>query len=261
MFAAGIPPAVLFVMVAPLLPESPRWLARHGATEAAAGAWNELFRPGRRKALAVAILLSIVSVTVGINAVIFYGPLILMKGGEQNVSAALLGAVMLGSVNLVFSLAALACVDRLGRKPLLLAGLAGMGLAMALLGNCFQAGREDSSSWVLGAILSFVALYAISLGPITWVLVSEVFSTKTRAVGISLCMVLMYLADFAVTLVFPWMMEELGNSTFYLFAGVAALAWLFVWALVPETKGKSLEQTEAIFTGGRQQDPSERSNP
>jgi SP family arabinose:H+ symporter-like MFS transporter len=105
----------------------------------------------------------------------------------------------------------------------------------------------EGGKGVLVSLLAFVALYAVSLGPITWVIVSEIFPTRVRGAAASACMVVMYLADFAVTLTFPSVMEWLGKGAFYLFAAICAGAAIFILALVPETKGKSLEEIESMW--------------
>lgn len=271
MFAAGILPSAVFFAGAFFLPESPRWLVGRGRREAALavlsrlggapgaeaalaeigealaaekGDWREMLRPGLRRALAIGVSVAIFSVSVGINAVIFYGPRILREGGEDSVSEALLGSVILGAVNFAFSIAALFLVDRLGRKPLLLWGLGGMCAAMVAIGISFN---PDGGKGVLLSILAFVAFYAVSLGPVTWVIVSEIFPTRARGAAAAACMVVMYLADFAVTLAFPSVMERLGKGAFYLFAAICAGAAIFILALVPETKGKSLEEIESMW--------------
>jgi sugar porter (SP) family MFS transporter len=275
MFGAGVVPALVLLLVTLALPESPRWLISQGGTQSArdlltsvmgqgdadatlaeieeslkseSGSWSELFQPGIRRALIIGLVLAVLSVTVGINAVILYGPVILLEGAGEDVSAALLGTVALGGVNFVFSLVAMVAIDRVGRKPLLLCGLIGMGISMLILGFRFSAARVDSSPGLLIPILSFVAFYAVSLGPIAWVLVSEIFPTKTRGAGMAICIIVMYLADFVVTLAFPWMMEELGSGGFHVFAAVCGVGILFVFALVPETKGKSLEEIETMWS-------------
>ncbi len=275
MFGAAVVPAAVLLLAAVALPESPRWLASRNATSSAlhvltsvmgpreaqaaleaiqksvqqeSTSWRELLRPGIRRTLVIGLLLSILSVTVGINAVLLYGPVILMEGAGQDISTALLGAVALGCVNFLFSVVAMLAIDRLGRKPLLVCGLVGMGIAMLVLGFRFSVGTAESSPALLFPILSFVACYAVSLGPVTWVIVSEIFPTRTRGAGMAVCMILMFLADFVVKFSFPWMMDELGSGGFHVFAAVCGAGILFVLALVPETKGKSLEQIEMLWS-------------
>ena len=122
-----------------------------------------------------------------------------------------------------------------------------MGISMLGLGLQFSDTSSAASTGLLVSILSFVAFYAVSLGPVIWVLLSEIFPTKTRGAGMAACMVVMYLADFAVTLAFPTLMERIGSGVFYVFAAICAAGILFVLAVVPETKGKSLEQIEAMW--------------
>jgi sugar porter (SP) family MFS transporter len=275
MFGLGAIPAVALLAAGAALPESPRWLVGRGETQAArnvlaaivgprdadaellaiansmrheAGGWSELRRPGIGKPLVVGLAVTILSVTVGINAVLLYGPAILIEGAGQSIPAALEAGVYLGCVNFAFSLVALVAIDRLGRKPLLVVGLAGMGIAMLAIGRQFQPGDGESSPALLVPILAFVAFYAASLGPASWVIASEIFPTKARGAGMALCMIIMYLADFAVTLVFPTMMLRLGSGAFWVFAGICAAGIAFVLAVVPETKGKSLEQIEALWS-------------
>jgi SP family arabinose:H+ symporter-like MFS transporter len=273
MFATGILPALVLLVVMARLPESPRWLTRRGeqhveirsvvkrvpgdgsaqiwASDVASPDdenWGELLRPGVRKALAVGVLLAILSVCVGINAVILYGPVILMQGAGDDAAQALLGGVALGGVNFLFSLIAMVTIDRLGRKPLLVCGLAGMSAAMLMLGLRFGNNSGQPSAGLLAPILAFVAFYALSLGPVTWVIISEIFPTGARGAGMALCMVVMYLADFAVTRLFPWMMQHLGSGGFQVFTAICAAGMILVLAWVPETKGKSLEQIQASWS-------------
>jgi sugar porter (SP) family MFS transporter len=275
MFALGVIPAVALLAVTVGLPESPRWLAGRGDSQAAlqvltsivgreqaddelrsikkvahdeSGTWIDLCKMGSGRVLAVGVAITILSVTVGINAVLIYGPAILAAGAGQGASESLFGAVVLGCVNLAFTLVALATIDRLGRRPLLVVGLAGMGLAMLWLGWRSDWGAVESAASLLVPIVAFVAFYAVSLGPVTWVIVAEIFPTKTRGAGMGLCMIVMYLADFLVTLTFPSMMEQLGSGSFLVFAAISALGMSFVLLFVPETKGKSLEEIESLWS-------------
>jgi sugar porter (SP) family MFS transporter len=269
MFGIGIVPALLFLIVCHWLSESPRWLAARGyrqesqealksmlgpkeigaelaaierALEVGEGSWRDVFQPGARRALGIGIALAILSVTGGINAVILYGPAILLRGASEELDKALLGAIALGGVNFVFSLVAMVTIDRFGRKPLLLCGLAGMGIAMCWLGGAFISAAADAQANLLWPILAFVAFYAMSLGPVSWVIIAEVFPTRARGVGMAICIVVMYLADFVVTLVFPPAMQAFERQVFFGFAGICAAGVILTLLVIPETKDKSLEE-------------------
>ena len=271
MFAAGILPAAVLLAAAPALPESPRWLVGRGLHDRARATlqrlapedaeatlaeirasvgteesrWGAVLEHRWRRPLWIGLAVAVLSVSVGINAVILYGPAILIRGAGDDLHDAILGSILIGAVNLVFSIVAVAVVDRLGRRPLLLVGLAGMLASMVVLGQTF--GRGDRIP-VLASILAFVAFYAASLGPVTWILISEIFPTRIRGLAASACMVAMYVTDFAVTFAFPWMMERLGNIGFHVFAAVCGVAIVFVACRVPETRGRSLEQIEALWS-------------
>jgi SP family arabinose:H+ symporter-like MFS transporter len=192
-------------------------------------------------------------VAVGINAVILYGPAILMRGG-RDLHEALVGSIFLGAVNLAATIAAVPWIDRIGRKPLLLAGLAGTALSMAALGFFFRPGTAEAaggSVWALASILAFVAFYAVSLGPITWILVAEIFPTSVSGAAMAVSLVAMYLADFAVTLLFPSLMAAMGGDGFFCFTAVSIVATVLVARFVPETKGRSLEQVHRSWARER----------
>jgi SP family arabinose:H+ symporter-like MFS transporter len=248
MFGAGLVPAVAFLGVVSILPESPRWVARRDASATEASAMAGLLRPGVRRALRAGLVLAILSVAVGINAVLMYGPLILTRGGH-GLEESLRAMMLIGAVNFAFSFAAMALIDRLGRKALLVGGLAGMVASMALLGRVFRPATSNGPPWVLAPILSFVLCYAVSLGPVTWVLLAEIFPTRVRGAAMTVCTVVMYLADFGVTFLFPWLVDALGSGAFYIFAGTCVAGIVFVAAAIPETRGRALEEIEALWTG------------
>ncbi len=274
MFGVGIVPAAIFLAGLLFVPESPRWLAQRGLKDQALailtriggaaharsemreieaavdsgekGSVWELFRPGLRTALVIGVLISVFAQSVGINTVIYYAPIIFMKAGAESASSALFANIAVGVINFLFTMIAIGTIDRFGRRPLLLIGLSGMTLAMLSTGILFQA-SSGGAVMVLIPILAFVALYALSIGPIAWVIVSEIFPNRIRGAAMAISMIALYISDFIVSLMFPWMIEALGNGTFYLFSGICALAVLFVFTMVVETKGKSLEEIERMW--------------
>ena len=274
MFASGILPTVVFLAGLLFVPESPRWLAARGETDRARailariggaahaeselaliraaveteqGSVRELFRKGFRRALVIGVVISALAQSVGINTVIYYAPAIFMKAGYHDASSAFLATIAVGTVNFLFTIVAILAIDRLGRKPLLLAGLAGMLISLVCAAMLFNVSTVGAV-WVLFPILGFVALYAVSLGPIAWVLVSEIYPNRIRGVAMAICMAALYIADFIVSLTFPRLMEIMGYRVFFVYAAVCAVGFLFVWLAVTETKGKTLEEIETMWT-------------
>ncbi len=148
-----------------------------------------------------------------------------------------------GAVNLGFTVVAILIVDRVGRKPLLLAASAGMGVSLCLLGGAFVLERFEGP-WVLLFILAYVASFAVAMGPVVWVVLSEIFPTRVRGTAMSVATVALWIACFAVSQFFPRMLEQLAGNSFFVYAVMCAIAFVFVALFVPETKGKSLEEIE-----------------
>jgi MFS family permease len=206
-----------------------------------------------RLVLAIGISVAILQQITGINAVFFYAPMIFEQSGIGT-DAACMQAVLVGIVNLVFTVLAILLIDKLGRRPLLGFGLAVIAACMLLLAYGFgsavysESGQlvEINATLILIGILGFVAGFAISLGPVMWVLFSELFPNRLRGIAISFVGLINSSVSFIVQLVFPWELENFGNSmTFLIFGLFAILGLVVVMKLLPETKGKSLEELEA----------------
>jgi sugar porter (SP) family MFS transporter len=334
-------PAILYFFALLIVPESPRWLAMHDREDEAlavferfsdpqqakadlatvhdslaadaeqqGATYGQIFKPAMRLVLTIGVSVAILQQITGINSVFFYAPMIFEQSGIGT-DAAFMQAILVGIVNLVFTIAAMALIDKLGRRPLLGFGLAGIAVCMLTLSYGFgsatytlsqesieslpeQIDREliaplagvefDSDvafrqavtaalgapaykqnesqlvsaaidanpGLILFGILGFVASFAISLGPVMWVLFSELFPNQLRGIAISFAGLINSGVSFGVQLVFPWELENLGNSmTFLIYGGFALVGLVFLMRILPETKGRSLEDLEKILVGGK----------
>lgn len=206
---------------------------------------RQLWQPGTRVALAIGVLLPFLSQVCGINAIIYYGPKLLETANVADGST-LLWQVLLGTVNVVFTLAAVFTVDRLGRKPLLLFGIAGVGLTLALAGVLFLMSAPALAIVVVFA--GFLACFSVSYGPVCWIIIAEIFPTAIRGRAMSVSVFSLWTGCIIVGQTLPWLLKHVGPSgTFWLYAATTPLALLFVAFCVPETKGKTLEQIEHHF--------------
>ena len=330
-------PAIVYLFALMFVPESPRWLAMRGREEEAlqilekasgpeqaqrqlqvvhdsfsaspdgeGASVRQLFRPAMRLVLTIGISVAVLQQITGINSVFFYAPMIFEQSGIGT-DASFMQAVLVGIVNLLFTIVAMSFIDKIGRRPLLGVGLAGVALCMFTLsygfGSATYTFNQDSidslpaevdrqlispvidvtyesdvefrnavsaalgkdqyqqfESALVGAaismnptliligILGFVASFAVSLGPVMWVLFSELFPNALRGIAISFVGLINSAISFGVQLVFPWELETLGNSITFLIYGVfAAIGLVFVMRILPETKGRSLEELEKIL--------------
>ena len=272
MLVAEILPAVTFLVGLFFILESPRWLTKEGLEKEAldvlnviAGAANadhelqevkkslaekktslkELLHPSLRRVLIVGILFSLFAHITGIDTIIYYGPIIFLESGFKTDSA-LLASVMIGITNLIFTFVGMAMVDKAGRKFLLLVGLAGMGISMMLVGFCMQS-DIISAKWTLLWIMTYIASFAMSIGVVIWVYLSEIYPTRVRGQALSVATMVLWLGNVILTQFFPVMMEKFGGGTFYIFSFICLLAFIFTWTMVKETRGVSLEEIEKMW--------------
>ncbi len=330
-------PAVLYFLALMIVPESPRWLAMRGRedealqilekvsgpeqaradirqvhdslaaeTQGQTGSARQLFKPAMRLVLTIGVSVAILQQITGINSVFFYAPMIFEQSGIGT-DASFMQAILVGIMNLVFTIAAMAMIDRLGRRPLLIFGLTGIAVCMLTLSYGFASATYTLSqesidalpaeidrqgiepmadttfdsdvafrtalsatlgkdvfkqheselvsaaismnpTLILVGILGFVASFAMSLGPVMWVLFSELFPNALRGIAISFVGLINSAVSFGVQLVFPWELENLGNAGTFLIYGIFALIGLVVVIrLLPETKGRTLEELEQLL--------------
>jgi SP family arabinose:H+ symporter-like MFS transporter len=218
------------------------------STRGESGSIKELFSPVYRIALIVGLALPFLSQLSGINAIIYFGPSILDKAGFS-LGAALGGQVTIGIINVLFTFVAIFTVDKWGRKPLLILGISGAVISLIVIGFLFQFNIIEGS-WILIFILLFIACFAFSFGPVSWIIISEIFPNSVRGRAMSLATLSLWIANFFVGQLTPLMLksESWGPAaTFWTFAVLCAPAIWITWKLIPETKGKSLEDIEKYW--------------
>jgi len=270
MFGLGVIPAGLFLLGGSMLPESPRWLTKAGFSDKAAKVLHKIggdgfvnesmisikksleghtkinykaaFNKAVLPAVTVGIVLAVFQQFCGINVVFNYTPKIFASIGASQDNQ-LLQTVFIGIVNLVFTFIAMGLVDRLGRKPLMLIGSGGLAIIYVIVVQMLGSGSVHVS-WFL---LSAIGVYAMSLAPVTWVLISEIFPNKVRTVATTIAVLSLWAAYFILVFTFPILFDKLKDSTFYIYAGVCVLGFLFILFRVRETKGKTLEEMEGFF--------------
>ncbi len=281
MFWSELIPSLSFLLLLFLVPKSPRWLALKGRKEESLEVLIKIhgeenaqlesqeiqdslksnketsninyFKKGVLIIIVIGSVLSILQQFTGINAVLYYGSDIFEKAlgfGKEDI---LLQQVLLAFVNLVFTFIAMATVDKFGRKPLIYIGSLGMIIGFLLLGVTLQ--QQSMGFLSLLGVLIFIGAFAMSMGPVVWVLLSEMFPNKMRSVAMSVAVAAQWAANYFVTQTFPMVTEsEMNNNSFwngslpyFIFIGFIILIMLFTYKYIPETKGKSLEELEGIW--------------
>lgn len=274
MFWAELVPAVIFFIFAFVIPESPRWLAINrketdahkifsriggkdyadaelGEIKASTNTqektnWKDIFQPNVRKVLVIGIVLAIFQQWCGINVIFNYAHEIFFAAGYA-VSDVLMNIVVTGVTNVIFTFVAIYTVDRWGRRALMFVGSAGLALIYMILGTCYY---FEITGWpMLLLVVLAIACYAMSLAPIVWVVLSEIFPTRIRGAAMALSTFFLWVASFLLTYTFPILNEGLGASgTFWIYGGICVIGFLFIRSQLPETKGKSLEEIERELT-------------
>jgi sugar porter (SP) family MFS transporter len=221
-----------------------------GSIEARPGSWRDLLEPAVRAALLVGVGLAVLQQVTGINTVIYYAPTIIQFTGINGNSAAIVASLGVGVINIGATLVALRLIDQRGRRPLLMVGVTGMAIALFVLGLAFlgNAGTAFISAVAIISLMAYVATFAISLGPVFWLMNSEIYPLKVRSKAAGVGTMANWSSNFVISLTFLPLINLLGRTgAFWAYAVVGLFTLWFCWKLVPETKDRELEEIEAIF--------------
>lgn len=276
MLGIMIVPSGLFLIFLLFIPESPRWLVQNNRKEKAldvltrvngagnaqseleeiieslektvAGKFSELFRGKMKKVMIIGILLAVFQQVTGINVIMYYAPAIFKSTGLGNESA-LFQTMIMGLVNLTFTIISILLIEKLGRKLLMLIGSVGMGVFLTAISVAYFTSHFNGLI-VLVFIMGYLAFFALSLGPVVWVLIGEIFPNRIRSHAVSLAVFCLWTANFLVSFSFPFLLSHLkGGFTFLIYAIMCVLCFIFVLQYLVETKGKTLEQIEKEMIG------------
>lgn len=274
---AVVPGAMLGVGML-YLPETPRYLVRHGhlnqarqvlirargtqdidrelqqiqtdlARQGRRGSISDLFSSQVRPALVVGIGLAIFQQVTGINTVIYFAPMIIRSAGVSSIQVSILATAGIGIVNVIMTIVSMWLIDRVGRRPLLSTGIAGMAISLGTLGFLFhRPANVGLAKLAVVTLMIYVASFAISLGPVFWLLISEIYPLSVRGLAAGIASGTNWIANFIVSLTFLTLIQDVGSSwTFWLYGLLALAAWVFSYYLVPETKGHTLEEIAGFW--------------
>ena len=275
MFASAAVPSVAFFVALFFVPESPRWLTESGREDKAldvlaringraqalvelgqikeaiaeeSGTLSELFQPGFRRALVIAVALAILQQITGINTVLFYGSIIFKEQvGNQTESSAIGANVIIGLVNFLATMIAVWAIDKLGRRPLLMISSGIMAVCQVALGLAFLI-QPPPALLVLGIMLVCATGFAVGLGPGVWVVLSEIFPTRIRGRAMSIATISLWVACVALTMTFLSLVKAISpTGAFSIYGAMCVVTFLIVWLVTPETKGKTLEEIERLW--------------
>lgn len=284
MFYVGVFPAVILFVGMFLVPETPRWLIGKGreeegrkvlkkveepelveeaiqkikddiARESESAGYREVFRPWLRTALFIAVGIMFFQQFTGINTIIYYSPKIFKIAGIESNTLTILPSILLGAVNVLFTVVSIMLLDKLGRRPLYFIGLVGMIIGLAGVGLSFFFEESLGSSlkyFTVASMFIYIIFFAVSLGPLGWLIISEVFPLKVRGVGMSLGSLSNWLFNGIVAFTFLKLLNALSPAgAFWLYAAIGVLGIIWGHRYIPETKGITLEKIEDNWRDGK----------
>ncbi|GIN59287.1 arabinose-proton symporter [Lederbergia ruris] len=275
MLGYGVIPGIVFLILLMFVPESPRYLIQKGRDAEAFktlsringeeiakketqeikvsieteknSSVKQLLKPGLRMAMGVGIFLALFNQVIGMNAVTYYGPDIFRRVGFEN-NTEFLATSIIGSVQVVFTIVAILLIDRLGRKKLMAIGSSLMAIFMVLIGSVFFFEPANSGPLLVIFIAGFTASFCISMGPIPWIMIPEIFPNHIRGKAVGIATMFLWGANWAIGQFTPMLINSMGGAfTFWMFAVINVICFIFVMTIVPETKNKSLEEIAELW--------------